>query len=192
MDKRREHRIHKFLKVRLQLENKPVSGSTVDISPMGLRLRLHQRKVLPRAHRLQLEVIDHGRPYHLNGQVAWYRHDFIDNARYIGVALDGPHPEFCSEVLKQDVGGRDLPYQCTYENREQFLADFRENIRHGGLFIDTRAASPPLYERVWVRLAIAKHHEPFLLEGEVVAHTPAGFGLRILDKVKLKTLENWV
>ena len=192
MDKRREPRIHKFLKVSLQADQIAIKASTVDISPMGMRLRLLFTKALKPAQPLKIDVMEQGRPYHMLGKVAWYKWDYIENARFAGVSLDGPHLQFCNEVLHCEIGGESLPFRRHYERPQQFQQDFSENLSMGGLFIDTPATAPDLYERVWVQLTYADHQEPFLLEGEVVAQTPKGFGLRLLNfKRRLHDLKEW-
>ncbi len=181
MEKRREHRVHKFLQVQMHQQNSPISGSSVDVSPYGMRVRLHLRKILAPAQKVELKVVSHGHPYAMNGVVRWYKRDVVDNTRYVGLAFTSLNPQFCEDILKKTVGSKDLPFRCYYASQEAFFKEYLENIVYGGLFMKTETPQPPLYSQVNVELVVPEKERPFQVEGEVVAHVPGGFGLKLLE-----------
>jgi len=181
MEKRREHRIHKFLQVKMKGDDAPIAGSSVDVSPYGMRVRLHLRKVLAPAQEVELKVVCHGQPYTMKGVVRWYKRDVVDNTRYVGLAFTSLNPQFCEDILKMTVGSTDLPFRCFYNSQESFFQEYLGNIVYGGLFMKTEAFQPPLYSHVYVELIVQEKTLPFRVEGEVVAHVPGGFGLKLLE-----------
>ncbi len=181
------------MQVQMTQADRPLTGSSVDISPYGMRVRLHLRKVLAPKEDVSLQVIDHGRPYLMDGIVCWYKRDVVDNSRYVGLRFKNLNYQFCRDILNLQAGGLELPYRCYYDSKESFMKEYLQNIIFGGLLMKTKGSLPPLFSRVHVELAIPEKEDPFKVEGEVVAHVPGGFGLNLIDLDHYKvSLNAWM
>ncbi len=193
MDKRSHPRIMKYLQVEMSDAISSMPGSSVDVSPNGMRVRLHQNRRLSPNQPISLLVTDHGKPYRLDGRVCWYQRRIIDNSRYVGVRFDRTNPYFCRDVLRLEIGGSGLPYQYEFKDYQIFLDEYLNHIIFGDLFIRHNGRPPRLGREFHVELNVREKNRPFKLCGEVVHHGSEGFTLKLKDFEQAKQrLNDWM
>lgn len=193
MDKRDDKRVHKIMRVNLQQAGKKILGSLLDVSTGGMKLRLLTRKQFLFNQKLVVHVAGKGMDYRVSGRVRWQKEDLVDRSHIVGVQFARLEDKFCEDVLNQELWSKALPYRCIFESRRNFIAEFKNNIKYGGLRIPLETEAPALYRFVHINLFPPGFEDPVPVFGEVVAHVPGGIGLRIQNHgqvlAKLKGFE---
>ena len=192
MEKRREHRVHRFMQVKVKVDVGDIPGSSVDVSPTGMCVRLHNRKPIPPRSLVHLDVKDHGKQYDFDAVVRWFRHDPVGKTRHVGLCFSKTPLRFCEEVLLVSMGSEDHPLQSFFPSRDAFIQEYTENIQYGGLFLKSDA-QPDIYSKVHIALVVGEETSPFNLKAEVVAHIGDGIGLKLEDEVGCRRkIEAWL
>jgi len=193
MEKRAHRRVHKYLQVQVADAHETVPGSTVDISPRGMRLRIPNSRALSADQPIKVMVTEEGRPYHLNGWVRWSSLREVDDSRFVGVSFDRTNPFFCRDILKLEVGARELPFQYDFVSKQAFLREYMHNIIFGQLFIEHLGRPPRLGRQLFIELRAPVAESAILLHGSVCEHLTAGFKLKLEDFDQDKSrLNDWM
>ncbi|MCB1042331.1 MAG: PilZ domain-containing protein [Acidobacteria bacterium] len=174
MEKREETRDRKAMRVALDSGHGPIYGNTENVSPHGMRVVLHNKRVINPGQHVGVTVTRQGKQYELSGQVRWFRFEILNNI--LGLQFDEINQSFCSDILGMaPLGSQEQPFTKKFEGKETLKNEYDTNMKFGGLFIPFEGELPPLNQNVWVSIKMGQSNEQFM--GRVVIHQLGGFGI---------------
>lgn len=180
MEKRKKNRIDKRLTVRYGQNNTSFSGITKNVSEKGLFIQAGS--IFPTGTILrirlsleQFETIELWGIVRWNKQIPFYMVNVISGG--MGIELINPPEKYSSYILslrsketliKDNKEIEDYSiYQVSFDGIEQFIQEYNQNIRNGGIFIKTDQLRKP-GEIVILSISLPKTNEVIKVQGSVV------------------------
>lgn len=173
------------MRVNIEQADRPINGSLMDVSSGGMKVRILTRKHFLFNQNLFVRILNQQKTYKVACRVRWQKEDPIDHSHMLGLQFSGLDQAFCQEILQLELGSKAAPYRHFFPTKERFLAEFENNIRHGGFRLRLDAPLPPLHRDLFVELHIPNSSQRCLIFGEVVAHVSDGVGIFIKNHTQV-------
>lgn len=178
MEKREETRDRKAMRVAIEADQRTIYGNTENVSPHGMRIVLHNKRVINPGKHVSVKVSKVGKHYQLSGEVRWFRFEILKNI--MGLQFEEINDEFCTEILGvAPLGSQEHPYQKAFPDSVALENEYQSNLKFGGLFVPYKGQPPPLNQNVWVEMKLAD--QSFAANARVVIHQEGGFGVMFTD-----------
>ncbi len=178
VEKRDEARDRRAIRVAIDSGHGPIYGNTANVSAHGMRVVLHNKRVLNPGQHVKVTVSKAGKHYQLTGEIRWFRFEILKNS--LGLQFEEINDQFCLDILGvAPVGTEDHPYEKSFENLKLLHDEYQNNLRYGGLFVPCDDSPPPLNQNVWVELKLGD--QGFRQQARVVIHQVGGFGVMFAD-----------
>jgi Tfp pilus assembly protein PilZ len=187
-ERRKYNRIRKQLKVRFGERELELEGTTADLSVSGLFVHAHP--LPPVGTRLHLQLFgEQGRFVYLEGRVRRHRTEVQERAGFGVRTLDAA--ELLHELVPRPAAPRAATrFRLEVETQEQLERLFYEQVRRGGVFVETEAELER-HALAEIELALLCHSPTKVMtfKAEVIhsiaagsrPNEPAGIGFEFYD-----------
>ena len=187
MKKRDFFRKPKVIRIDVTSQEGHAAGSTVNISPGGLGLRVHGKKTFEMGEKVLLEAKSHGKIYQMEGLVKWVEPG--EPASTLGVQLNFDGSGFLHEALS-DTGELVEPesslLRVIYLSMENLLEDWKEDVRFGRVKVNLLPPHPERDTSVMVHFSLEDRKWEVMAKGLVTSCHIDCFQVLLDDPEQLK------